>query len=95
MGLIPLPSPIHYELLMQLLERQTLPALDQTSRQYAQIQEVIVHLRKALTGQKQLEESCTRMGLAVEYRWSLNKQSLPGIGADLLPQQASPGEGSD
>ncbi|NJM84977.1 MAG: DUF5340 domain-containing protein [Leptolyngbyaceae cyanobacterium SL_1_1] len=69
---VPLPSHIHYELLMQLLERQTLFALQRRSPQQQQIQELIITLRKALSQQKQLEESCRSSGIAIEYYWSLN-----------------------
>lgn len=72
MGQLPLPSHIHYELLLQLLERQTLPHLEPHSRQHAQVLEMIVYLRKALVCQKSLEESCRWTGLSVDYRWSLN-----------------------
>jgi hypothetical protein len=69
---IPLPSHIHYELLLQLLERQTLFALKSKSAQYEQVQALIIILRKALAQQKQLEESCERAHLPIDYRWSLN-----------------------
>lgn len=69
---IPLPSHIHYELLLQLLERQTLFAAGQRSPQHEQVQQLIITLRKALAQQKQLEESCQRGNLPIEYRWSLN-----------------------
>jgi hypothetical protein len=69
---IPLPSQIHYELLLQLLERQTSFALSQKPAIREQAQQLIVTLRKALAQQKQLEESCERSHLPVEYRWSLN-----------------------
>lgn len=69
---IPLPSHIHYELLLQLLERQTITAVGRKSPQHEQVHALIVTLRKALTLQKQLEESCQRANLAVDYRWSLN-----------------------
>ncbi|NEQ31365.1 MAG: DUF5340 domain-containing protein [Leptolyngbya sp. SIO4C5] len=74
---IPLPSHIHYELLLQLLERQTLFSLQQRSSQQQQIQELIFTLRKALSQQKQLEESCRSSGIAVEYHWSLNDATAP------------------
>ncbi|HHP7244130.1 MAG TPA: DUF5340 domain-containing protein, partial [Elainellaceae cyanobacterium] len=60
---IPLPSHIHYELLLQLLERQTMFAVGQRSSQQNQVHQLIVTLRKALTLQKQLEESCERANL--------------------------------
>jgi hypothetical protein len=72
MGLVPLPSHIHYELLLQVLERQTLPALEPASDEYVQAQQVIVCLRKALAHQNTLEDSCLRSDLRVEHRWSLN-----------------------
>ncbi|HEY9846455.1 MAG TPA: DUF5340 domain-containing protein [Candidatus Caenarcaniphilales bacterium] len=77
MAPIPLPSHIHYELLLQLLERQTLPALGHASVQHEQVHQVIVSLRKALAQQKQLEESCTRTNHEIEYRWSLNNSKAP------------------
>lgn len=70
---IPLPSYIHYELLLQLLERQTWFAVNQKSPQQEQVQQLIITLRKALAQQRQLEASCQRANLPVEYRWSLNE----------------------
>jgi hypothetical protein len=78
MGPIPLPSHIHYELLLQLLERQTLYALKPGTPQYSQAQNVVIQLRKALVHQKQLEESCSQAGVEIEHRWSLNQVDLPG-----------------
>jgi Family of unknown function (DUF5340) len=69
---IPLPSHIHYELVLQLLERQTVFALGQKTAQQEQLHELIVTLRKAFSQQKQLEASCERAKLPIEYRWSLN-----------------------
>jgi hypothetical protein len=77
MGPIPLPSHIHYELLLQLLERQTLYALQPGTPQYSQAQNVTIQLRKALVYQKQLEESCNQAGVPIEHRWSLNQFQLP------------------
>ncbi len=73
---IPLPSHIHYELLLQLLERQTMFAVGPQSPLQEQIHQLIITLRKALAQQKQLEESCQRTNLPIDYRWSLN-QSAP------------------
>jgi hypothetical protein len=73
---IPLPSHIHYELLLQLLERQTAHAVGRKSPQQEQVHELISTLRKALTQQKHLEESCKRANISVDYRWSLN-QAVP------------------
>ena len=77
MGLVPFPSHIHYELLLQILEQQTLPSLDHTSRGYAQAQQVIIQLRKALAQQKALEAQCAQADLTVDHRWSVNQQPRP------------------
>ncbi|MGI0490731.1 DUF5340 family protein [Alkalinema pantanalense CENA528] len=75
---ISLPSHVHYELLLQLLERQTLFEVGQTcglgqrSHQREQVQQLISTLRKALTQQKQLEDELQRLNIPIEYRWSLN-----------------------
>lgn len=69
---IPLPSHVHYELLLQLLERQTSFAVSQTPAVREQVHELVSTLRKALVQQKQIEKTCERENLAIEYRWSLN-----------------------
>ena len=74
---IPLPSHVHYELLLQLLERQTASAIGQKHPHRERLQALIATLRKALAQQKQLEESLQRGNLDVEYRWSLN--DIPSI----------------
>jgi hypothetical protein len=89
MGLLPLPSHVHYELLLQLLERQTLPALELGTEQYVQVQQIIIHLRKALSGQKQLESHCHEADLYVEHRWSLNVAS-PTMPAHVLATTPTP-----
>ncbi|NJM61600.1 MAG: DUF5340 domain-containing protein [Oscillatoriales cyanobacterium RU_3_3] len=70
---MPLPSYVHYELLLQLLERKTMFAVSPQSPQQQQVHQLIITLRKALVLQKQLEQSCERSNLAVEHRWSLNE----------------------
>lgn len=74
---LPLPSHIHYELLLQLLERQTAKGIHQnpahSSSHREQVQELIGTLRKAFSQQKQLEESCRRSRIPMEYHWSLNE----------------------
>lgn len=69
---LPLPSHIHYELLLQLLERQTTLATGTKSDIQDQVQHLIVTLRKAIAQQKRLEETCKRYQIPIEYRWSLN-----------------------
>ncbi|MDE5075673.1 MAG: DUF5340 domain-containing protein [Trichodesmium sp. St16_bin2-tuft] len=70
---IPVPSRIHYELLLQLLEKKTIVAVDYNTKESQKVQELIVTLRKALTLQKQLEEYCKQANLPIEYYWSLNE----------------------
>ncbi|MGB7708476.1 MAG: DUF5340 domain-containing protein [Microcoleus sp.] len=80
---IPLPSYIHYELLLQLLERKTMFAVNQKSPQQAQVHQLIITLRKALALQKQLEQSCERSNLAVEHRWSLSQSPTANRSTDI------------
>ena len=69
---LPLPSHIHYELLLQLLERQTAQNISPDQPQKEQLQNLIRTLRKAFSQQKRLEESCERSRIPIEYHWSLN-----------------------
>ncbi len=69
---LPLPSHIHYELLLQLLERQTMVAADHNPLLRDQVQQLIVTLRKALAQQRQLEAVCEQGKLPYEFRWSLH-----------------------
>jgi hypothetical protein len=84
---IPLPSHIHYELLLQLLERQTMQAVGYQSPQQEQVHELIITLRKALSQQKHLEESCQRANLPIDYRWSLNSASANSLPPDVCQPQ--------
>lgn len=74
---VPLPSHIHYELLLQLLEQQTARALGYDSPYREQVLELIATVRKALSQQKRLEESCQRDKIEFEYRWSLHGDRSP------------------
>ena len=69
---ISLPSHVHYELLLQLLERKTLLATDRQPDLRDKVQQLIITLRKALAQQKQLETICEQTRIPFEYRWSLN-----------------------
>jgi len=60
-------------------------ALKQKSPQQEQAHQLISTLRKALTQQKQLEESCERARLPIDYRWSLNSASLETLASPMLP----------
>jgi Family of unknown function (DUF5340) len=72
MDQIPLPSPIHYELLLQLLEKQTLQAANNNPELRQQINQLIITLRKAASQQRYLEEVCQYSAVSVDHRWSLN-----------------------
>lgn len=78
MSPIPVPSPIHYELPLQILERQTLHSVSQQPVQRQLVQELTVTLRKALALQRRLEESCAQSNIDVEHRWSLEEKSTVG-----------------
>lgn len=80
---IPLPSHIHYELLLQLLEQQTMASVYQTPQIRSQVQELIITLRKALSQQRQLEEMCRRLDIPLEYQWSTNQLSKRFPSGDL------------
>lgn len=69
---IPLPSPIHYELLLQLLEQQTMSAVSHNLALRDQVNQLIITLRKAAAQQRDLEESCRLAQATFESRWSLN-----------------------
>lgn len=69
---IPLPSPIHYELLLQILERQTMSAVSENPVLREQVNQLIITIRKAAAQQKHLEETCKLAQVEVESRWSLN-----------------------
>jgi hypothetical protein len=72
MDQIPLPSSIHYELILQLLEKQTMTAVNQNPRLRSQVNDLIITMRKAASQQKRLEEVFAAAGMEVEYRWSIN-----------------------
>lgn len=69
---LPLPSPIHYELLLQMLERQTMSAVNLNPAMRQQVNQLIISVRKAAAQQKHLEDSCKFSSVEVEHRWSLN-----------------------
>ncbi|GBF80349.1 DUF5340 domain-containing protein [Aphanothece sacrum] len=72
MNPLPLPSLVHYELLLQLLERKTLSIAYEKPALQDQVQQLIVSLRKARAQQKQLEAICQQTHIPVEHHWSLN-----------------------
>ncbi|NEP88610.1 MAG: DUF5340 domain-containing protein [Okeania sp. SIO2C2] len=74
MEAIPVPSRIHYELLLQLLEKKTILAVEYNTKQHEKARELIVTVRKALALQKQFEESCKQANLPIEHQWSLNEE---------------------
>lgn len=72
MDQIPLPSPIHYELILQLLEKQSITAVNQNPYLRSQVNELIITIRKAASQQKRLEQIFAAADMEVEYRWSIN-----------------------
>lgn len=72
MSPLPLPSHVHYELLLQLLEQQTAFAANQQPQLREQVHQLIYSLRKALSQQKQIENTCEQLHIPVEYRWSIS-----------------------
>lgn len=75
MASIPLPSHIHYEVPLQLLEQKARFAVGGHPAQREMLHELIATLRKAMVQQRRLEESCERDGLEVDYRWGLEDDS--------------------
>ncbi|MEA5507083.1 DUF5340 domain-containing protein [Halotia wernerae UHCC 0503] len=76
---IPLPSPVHYELILQLLERQTMSAVSQNPNLRRQVNQLIITLRKAAVQQKQLEEICQFSSVMVDHRWSINHHNAKQV----------------
>ncbi|MDB9535005.1 DUF5340 domain-containing protein [Dolichospermum planctonicum CS-1226] len=72
MKLIPLPSPIHYELILQLLEKQTMTSLGQNQDLRNQVNQLIITMRKAASQQKRLEETFQSSSMRIDHRWSVN-----------------------
>jgi uncharacterized membrane protein len=69
---IPLPAPIHYELILQLLEKQTMIAANNNQDLRHEVNQLIITMRKAAAQQKRLEEMCQAASIEVDHRWSLN-----------------------
>lgn len=72
MDKIPLPSPIHYELILQVLEKQTMTSLGQNQELRNQVNQLIITLRKAASQQKRLEETFQLSSIVIDHRWSIN-----------------------
>lgn len=87
---LPLPSLIHYELILQLLERQTAWAVHQNPLLKEEVRQLIITLRKALAQQKQLEIACDRLNYPVEHRWALNSVVETPSTPTVLPQTRPP-----
>ncbi|MBE9230703.1 DUF5340 domain-containing protein [Cuspidothrix issatschenkoi LEGE 03284] len=69
---IPLPSPIHYELILQLLEKQTMTSVSNNQDLRNQVNQLIITLRKAASQQKRLEEAFQSSSIVIDHRWSIN-----------------------
>ncbi|MFM7408415.1 MAG: DUF5340 domain-containing protein [Cuspidothrix sp.] len=65
---IPLPSPIHYELILQLLEKQTMSAVGNNQDLRNQVNQLIITLRKAASQQKRLEEAFQASSIVIDHR---------------------------
>ncbi|MDB9313793.1 DUF5340 domain-containing protein [Spirulina sp. CS-785/01] len=89
MAPIPLPSEVHYELLLQLLERQSVIAVEKNPLLREQVQQLIITLRKAFAQQRLIETMCEQGNIPYEYRWSLN--SL-GVDSQLLSEMLQEAE---
>lgn len=72
MDRIKLPSLVHYELILQVLERQTMISVDRDPIVRDRVQQLIVTLRKALSQHKLLESTCEHQQLEIEHVWALN-----------------------
>jgi predicted ATPase len=72
MDRIKLPSLVHYELILQVLERQTMMSADRDPIVRDRVQQLIVTLRKALSQHKLLEATCEHQQIEVEHVWALN-----------------------
>jgi hypothetical protein len=75
MNPLPLPSHVHYELLLQVLEQQSAFAATQNARAQEHVNQIIANLRKALSQQKQLESLCNQLHIPVDHRWSTTERS--------------------
>ncbi|MEB3225447.1 MAG: DUF5340 domain-containing protein [Synechococcus sp.] len=84
---LPLPAHIHYETLLQILERKTQRIADQDPLARAQIQQLILTLRKAFSQQKQLERSYDQLRKPYEYHWSLTNQAVDPSSTVLNPPE--------
>lgn len=80
---IPLPSPIHYETVLQLLERQTTSAVRNNPALREQVNQLLITLRKAAAQHKQIEATCQQAHLEYEFRWSLNHNCLEPAVPDI------------
>ncbi|TAE59166.1 MAG: hypothetical protein EAZ76_15080 [Nostocales cyanobacterium] len=69
---LPLPAPIHYELILQLLEKQSLNAVHNNQNLRHEVNQLIITMRKAAAQQKRLEEICQASAIEIDHRWSLN-----------------------
>jgi hypothetical protein len=72
MDRIKLPSLVHYELILQVLERQTIITADRDPIVRERVQQLIVTLRKALSQHKLLEDTCNHQQMEIEHVWALN-----------------------
>lgn len=78
-----LPSRIHYELLLEMLERQSARSTEDPLLK-EQIQQLIFTIRKAYSQQKQIENNCSQRRITIDYRWSMQDLE-PSVSRYLQP----------
>ncbi|NJR69077.1 MAG: DUF5340 domain-containing protein [Synechococcales cyanobacterium CRU_2_2] len=76
MSLIPIPSTVHYEVPLQILEQQTLRAISGHPEQRQLAHEMVITLRKVMSLQRRLEESCEQSQIQLEHRWGLEEKTF-------------------
>jgi Family of unknown function (DUF5340) len=72
----PLPARVHYELLLEMLERQSVRSTEDPILK-EQVQQLIFTIRKAYSQQKQLESNCSQRCIPIDYRWSMHGLEVP------------------
>lgn len=82
---VALPSHIHYEVILQVLERETSATIPSGSPEQRSLQELTATLRRAFALQKHLEAACQERQWPVDYRWTVT----PRAGATPTPEAAA------
>ncbi|GAB4353222.1 MAG: hypothetical protein Fur0042_21920 [Cyanophyceae cyanobacterium] len=93
---VALPSHIHYEIILQVLERETTATIPPGSPEQRSLQELTATLRRAFALQKHLEAACQEQHLPIDYRWTVTPRGgqtpePEGPGAIAAPEPESVG----